>query len=71
MQRFCKHAFPTIERLFSAWFVQSDYKEESAEFRDAGLPGYELGADLGNWQLQDNGKKGIRLWKEDFMCDVK
>jgi hypothetical protein len=21
--------------------------------------------------LQNNGKKGIRLWKEDFMCDLK
>jgi hypothetical protein len=26
---------------------------------------------LRNWQLQNNGKKGIRLWKEDFMCDLK
>jgi hypothetical protein len=24
-----------------------------------------------NWQLQNNGKKGIRLWKEDFMCYLK
>jgi hypothetical protein len=24
-----------------------------------------------NWQLQNNGKKEIRLWKEDFMCDMK
>jgi hypothetical protein len=31
------------------------------EFRDASLPGYELGS-IGtelNWQLQKNGKKGI------------
>jgi hypothetical protein len=26
---------------------------------------------LRNWQLQNNGKKGIRLYKEDFMCDLK
>jgi hypothetical protein len=24
-----------------------------------------------SWQLQKNGKKGIKLWKEDFMCDLK
>jgi hypothetical protein len=26
---------------------------------------------LRNWKLQNNGKRGIRLWKEDFMCDLK
>jgi hypothetical protein len=26
---------------------------------------------LRNWQLQNNGKKGISLCKEDFMCDLK
>jgi hypothetical protein len=26
---------------------------------------------LRNWQLQNNGKKLIRLWKQDFMCDFK
>jgi hypothetical protein len=26
---------------------------------------------LPNWQLQNNGKKGIRLWKEYFMYDFK
>jgi hypothetical protein len=26
---------------------------------------------LRNWQLQNIGKKGIRLWKEDFMYDSK
>jgi hypothetical protein len=51
--------------------VQSGYKEEFSrvvekrrvEFRDASLPGYELGnrgIEL-SWQLQNNGKKGIRL----------
>jgi hypothetical protein len=39
------------------------------------LPGYELGSgetepSSRNWQLQNNGKKGIRLCKEDFMCDL-
>jgi hypothetical protein len=35
----------------------------SEEFREANLPGYELasrGIEL-SWQLQNNGKKGIRL----------
>jgi hypothetical protein len=42
--------------------VQSGYREESS------LPGYEFesrGIEL-SWQLQNNGKKGIRLCKEDF-----
>jgi hypothetical protein len=64
--------------VFSSWSVQNGYKEEFrwlkwAEFRDASLPGYEAGSrgiEL-SWQLQNNGKKGIRLWKEDFMCDLK
>jgi hypothetical protein len=54
--------------MFSACSVQSRYKEDQlrssqVEFRDAMLPGYELGSggiEL-NWQLQKNGKKGIRL----------
>jgi hypothetical protein len=54
--------------VFFAWFVQSGYKEEFSsenrvEFRDASLQGYELGSrgiEL-SWQLQNNGKKGIRL----------
>jgi hypothetical protein len=38
-------------------------KKNRVEFRDASLPGYELGS-RGiefSWQLQNNGKKGIRL----------
>jgi hypothetical protein len=47
------------------------------EFRDAILPGYELGSGgvessrvfrVGSWQ--NNGKKGIRRRKEDFMCET-
>jgi hypothetical protein len=26
---------------------------------------------LRNWQSQNNCKKGIRLWQEDFICDMK
>jgi hypothetical protein len=26
---------------------------------------------LRNWQLQSNGKRGIGLWKENFICDLK
>jgi hypothetical protein len=40
------------------------------EFRDASRHSYELrstGTEL-SWQLQNNGKKAIRLCKEDFMC---
>jgi hypothetical protein len=49
MERRCKQAFSTIERLFSAWSVQSGYKKVSVEksqveFRDATLSEYELGS---------------------------
>jgi hypothetical protein len=49
MQQHCKHAFPTIERLFSARSVQSGYKEEfGAEefisFRDAACHEMSSGA---------------------------
>jgi hypothetical protein len=47
--------------VFSAWSVQSGYKEELSreeivEFRDASLPGHELesrGNEL-SWQLHNN-----------------
>jgi hypothetical protein len=59
------------ETVFSAWSSQSGYKKGSIQlsessrvgFRDVSLPGYELrsrGIELG-CQLQNNGKKGIRL----------
>jgi hypothetical protein len=51
-QRITKHASLTIESVFSAWSVRSGYKEvfgsieqpSRVEFRDASLPGYELGS---------------------------
>jgi hypothetical protein len=55
------------------WYKEEFSTEELVEFRDASLPGYDLesrGAELG-WQLQNNCKKVITLWKENFMCDVK
>jgi hypothetical protein len=59
--------------------VQSGYKEQftrelsTVEFRDASLPGYELGSrgiEL-SWQLQNNGKEEIMRCKVGFMCDLK
>jgi hypothetical protein len=74
-------------RLFSMGSVQSSYKEEfnwAIEKRldsrvsgrqPAGLWAWEqrnwIESSLRNWQLQNNGKKGIGLRKEDFMCDLK
>jgi hypothetical protein len=64
----------------------SGYKEEvfgrtewvvekwRVEFRDASLPGYELGIELSRaFEIDScrNGKKGIRRCKEDFMCELK
>jgi hypothetical protein len=67
MQRRCKHAFPTIERLCflrgacKVVIKKSSVDKSRVEFRDASLPGYELGSkgfEL-SWQLQNNGKKGL------------
>jgi hypothetical protein len=69
MQRRCKHAFPTIEGLCflrdpcKVVIKKSSAEKGRAEIRDASLPGYELGSrgiEL-SWQLQNNGKKEIRL----------
>jgi hypothetical protein len=52
---------------------RSSVEKNGVEFRDGSPPGYELGSmaiEL-SWQLQNSGKKGIRLRKEDFMCDFK
>jgi hypothetical protein len=56
--------------VFSARSVPRSYKRTQlgdaskqrsrVEFRDASLPRYELGIEL-SWQLQNNGKKGIRM----------
>jgi hypothetical protein len=79
MQWRCKHAFPTTERLCflrspcKVVIKKSSIEKNRVEFRDASLPGYELGS-RGiplSWQLQNNGKKGIRRCKEDFMRDLK
>jgi hypothetical protein len=48
-QRISKQASLTVEAMFSAWFVRNGYEEEFSweelvEFRDANLPGYELGS---------------------------
>jgi hypothetical protein len=49
-KRISKHASLTIEAVFSAWSVQSGYKEvfssieQSSRFPDASLLGYVLGS---------------------------
>jgi hypothetical protein len=80
MQRRSKHAFPTIERLC---FLPGRYKEEFSweelsrvsRRQPTGIWAREqrnwTESCLRNWQFQNNGKKGIRLWNEDFMYDLK
>jgi hypothetical protein len=65
--------------------VPRDYEKqrrsfELVEFREARLLGYELGSrgtklrisGGGSWQInRDDGKKEIRLYKEDFICNLK
>jgi hypothetical protein len=71
--------------VFSAWSVQSCYKEvfSSVEWvkspvsrpQPARIWAWEqrnwIESSLRSWQLKNNGKKGIRLRKEDSMWDLK
>jgi hypothetical protein len=60
--------------VFSAWSVQSGYKEEfrswqeqhriESSFVTPACRDMSLGAEKLNWQLQINGKKTIRRCKE-------
>jgi hypothetical protein len=52
---------------------KSSVEKNGVEFREASLPEYELGSREIEliWQSQNNCKKGIRLWKEEFLCDLK
>jgi hypothetical protein len=79
MQRRCKYAFSTIEMLYflrgpcKLVIKKSSGEKNRVEFRDSGLPGYELGSrgiEL-SWQLQNNGKKKLGGAKKTFMCDLK
>jgi hypothetical protein len=85
-----KHASSKIQAVFSAWSVQSSYKNfsgvkssrvSSQEVKSrvsrrqpagiwAGVQRNWIESSVRNWQLQNNGKKGIRLCKEDSMCDL-
>jgi hypothetical protein len=52
---------------------KSSVEKNWMEFRDASLPGYELGSrgiEL-SWQLQNNGREVITQWKEGFLCGLK
>jgi hypothetical protein len=70
-----------LETVFFVRSLQSGYKEEFnledlAEFRDAcqdmSFAAEELNrvksSELASWE--NNGKKGIRRCKEDFMCEI-
>jgi hypothetical protein len=65
----------TVSRNVTLTFIEGS-RERRVDLRVPILPGYELGSigtesSLRNWQLQNNGKKGIRRCKEDSMCDLK
>jgi hypothetical protein len=80
MQRRCKYAFPIIQRIY---FLRSPRKMVIKKSSDAGSSSIEWSPvserqpartwawELSKWQLQNNGKKAIRPWKEDFECDLK
>jgi hypothetical protein len=70
-QQISKQAFSTIQRLCfllgpCRWVIKR--QRRSFEFLS------RIGSSSGDGslrRLRRNGKKGIRLWKEDFMCDSK
>jgi hypothetical protein len=71
----------TIDRLFFVRSVQSvrqngvssrEVKSLVSGLQSAGIWTWNwIESSLRNWQMQNNDKKGIRLRKEGFMCDVK
>jgi hypothetical protein len=63
-QRISKYA-SLKDAVFSAWSVQSSYKEMFGSIEQ-----YRIESSLRNWQLQNTGKKGIMLRKENFLCDL-
>jgi hypothetical protein len=66
-----KHNSLIIEAVFSVWSVPRGYKGHSQKI-DRVRNRVESGeSSLRNWQLQNNGKKGLRWCKEDFTCDLK
>jgi hypothetical protein len=76
-QRISKHDSLTIEAVFSMGSVQRGYKEvfssiewsEESSFETPACRDMSLGTQELNW-VENNGKKGSRLWKEDFMCGL-
>jgi hypothetical protein len=85
-QRISKHASVSIEAVFSIWAMQSGYKEVfgSSKHNSQEMKIWVsrsqptriwawnwIESSLRNGQLQNNSKKGSKLWKQDFMCDLK
>jgi hypothetical protein len=76
-QRISKHASLTIEAVFcvvrAKWLWESVKQcrtEVESSFETPACQNMSLGAEELNW-VDNNCKKWIRLWKEDFMCDLK
>jgi hypothetical protein len=84
-QRISKHASLIIEAVFSAWSVQSSYKEvfsrtekesrsEESSFgtQPAAIwAGNWIESSLRNWQQHNNGRIGNGLPKKVSKCDLK
>jgi hypothetical protein len=58
-QRISKPAFLTIDRMC---FLRGPCR---------GIIKGQRRSSLRNWQLQNDGKKGLRLWQEDFLCNFE
>jgi hypothetical protein len=54
---------------------RTEVKSRVSGRQPAGIWGWEqknwTEPSLRIWQLQNSSKKGVRLWEEDFMCDLK
>jgi hypothetical protein len=63
------------KEVFSRTEHESEVKSRVSRRQPARIWAWEqricIESSLRNWQLQNNGKKGIRLWKEEFMCGLK
>jgi hypothetical protein len=77
-QRIRKHTSLTIGAVLDEVTKHGsspEMKNRVSRRQPAGIWTWEqrnwIESSLRDWQLQNNGTKGIRLWKEDFMCNLK
>jgi hypothetical protein len=71
IQRISKHSSLTTKAVFSVWSVQRGYKKVFGSTEQLLSRTWSSSGDGSPRRLRRNGKKGIILRKEDFICDLK